>query len=43
MQNRDGVTIGNRYDFGWPVKAGGGYAKEEEEKGEAGTAHAGLP
>ena len=37
------VIIGNRYDFVRPRKAGGRYAEEEEEKGEAGTTHTGLP
>lgn len=38
MQNGDGVTIGN--DFGWPGKTSGRYGEKNEEKGEAGTAHA---
>ena len=42
MVNGDGITIGNRNDFGWPGKTGGRYGKEEEKKGEVGTTHAGL-
>lgn len=37
------VVIGKRYDFVRPRKAGGRYAEDEEEKGEAGTTRAGLP
>lgn len=43
MQNGDGITIGNRDNFDWPGKTGGWYGEEEEKKGEAATAHAGLP
>ena len=42
MQNSDGVAIGNGNDFGWPGEAGGRYGEDEEEKGEAGTTHAGV-
>ena len=39
----DGVAISNGNDFGWPRKTSGRYGEQEEEKGEAGTTHTGIP